>query len=183
MKRLAPPFSLLLFLATFISYAQGSPTPRLRLDPEKSIVNTTEDSGNHNTLLAAMKTVDLEEILDGDGSFTVFAPSDNAFKKLSKDKMAFLLDPENKKELHSVLTYHIVAGKLTASKILRAMCRGSGTATFTTVQGNKIIATMSGIDIVLTDNFGNTAKITIADANYCNGVIHEIDSVILPKKI
>lgn len=150
---------------------------------EKSIIWTTEESENHKTLLAAVRAADLETVLDSQGPFTIFAPSDRAFEKLSPEQVKNLLKPENKKELHSLLTYHIVAGNLSASKILKAMCQGKGTASFTTVQGNEIIATMDGIDIVLTDSFGNTARITAADANQCNGVIHVIDSVILPKKI
>jgi uncharacterized surface protein with fasciclin (FAS1) repeats len=91
--------------------------------------------------------------------------------------------PENKKDLQKLLTYHIVAGKLTASNILKAMCRGGGSASFTTVQGEEIVANMDGIDIVLSDGKGNTAKITVADVNQCNGIIHQIDSVFLPTKI
>ncbi|MGB5821580.1 MAG: fasciclin domain-containing protein [Saonia sp.] len=173
MKCMATPLSIIFFLTTFISLAQE----------DKSIIERTEDSGNHKTLLAAVKAVDMEKTLDEDGPFTIFAPSDLAFKKLSANKVAELLLPENKKELHSVITYHIVAGELTASKILKAMCRGKGKATFTTVQGNKLTATMKGIDIILTDDFGNTARITTADSNQCNGVIHEIDSVVMPKKM
>ncbi|MEO0527227.1 MAG: fasciclin domain-containing protein [Bacteroidota bacterium] len=173
MKNIVTPLSIILFLSSFLAFAQD----------DQSIIKSTEDSENHTTLLAAVRAVDLERTLDEDGPFTVFAPSDIAFKKLSADKVANLLLPENKQELHSVVTYHIVAGELTASKMLKAMCRGKGKATFTTVQGNEITATMRGVDIVLTDNFGNTAKITTADSNQCNGVIHEIDSVILPKKL
>ncbi len=183
MKCLVPPVTLLLLLTTFLSVAQENPQRSQDGEFGKSISERTEDSKNHKTLLAALKAIDLEETLDEDGPFTVFAPSDIAFQKLSADKVASLLHPENKKELHSVITYHIVAGELTASKILKAMCRGNGTATFTTVQGNKITATLSGIDIILKDNFGNAAKITTADSNQCNGIVHEIDSVILPKKI
>ncbi|HUH46439.1 MAG TPA: fasciclin domain-containing protein, partial [Arenibacter sp.] len=119
--------------------------------------------------------------LNEDGPFTIFAPSDRAFKKLSNDRIAALFLPENKKELLALLTYHMVAGNLTASKMLIAMSRGNGKASFTTVQGNKIFASMEGTDIVISDNFGNSAKIVAADFNQCNGVIHEIDSVILPK--
>ncbi len=153
------------------------------MNPDNSIIRNTEDSGIHNTLLAAIRGADMDKILDEDGPFTVFAPSDVAFQKLPQGKLTSLLSPANKKELYAVLTYHIVAGNLSASKILRAMVKGNGTATFTTIQGDKLKASMRGIDIVLTDNFGNTAKIINADSNQCNGVIHEIDSVIMPKKI
>ena len=152
-------------------------------NPEKSILTNTESSENHRTLLAVMRATNLDEMLGFDGPYTVFAPSDKAFSVLSVAEITALLRPENKKKLLELVTYHIVAGKLSASKILIAMCRGNGKATFTTVQGKEITATMSGIDIILTDCLGNQAKITLADADQCNGVIHEIDSVILPRKI
>ena len=173
---MAAPTMLLLFLCSTFGFSQQE-------NADNTIIETTQESQNHKTLLAAVKAADLEETLDGDGPFTIFAPSDVAFQKLSSEKVASLLLPENKKKLHEMVTYHIVAGNLTASKILKAMCRGKGTASFTTVQGDEILATMDGIDIVLTDSLGNTARITTADSNQCNGVIHEIDSVILPKRI
>ncbi|QLG43808.1 fasciclin domain-containing protein [Costertonia aggregata] len=187
MKDLAnSPLALALFfcLATICAQSQSdSRTLERSMNPEKSISQNTEASKNHKTLLAAVKAADLEDVLDESGPFTVFAPSDVAFGKIPKDTMKALLLPENKKELHAVLTYHIVAGNLSASSILKAMCRGKGKATFTTVQGDILTATMKGLDIILTDNTGNTAKITQADANQCNGVIHVIDSVILPKRM
>lgn len=184
MKFIAPPMSLIFLFITFFTTAQDSKTSIvLEMDPEKSILENTEDSENHTTLLAAMRGSDLEEALGYDGPFTVFAPSDKAFEKLPRHKVAELLRPENKKELQDVMAYHIVAGNLSASKILKAMCRGKGKATFTTVQGDQITATMKGIDIILSDSLGNSAKITTADSNQCNGVIHEIDSVILPGKL
>ena len=149
----------------------------------KTIIKSTEGSEDHKTLLAVVKAADLEEVLDSKGPFTVFAPSDQAFGKLPDGKIATLLKPANKDALKDLVSYHIVAGNLTAAKILKAMCRGKGIATFTTVQGNTITASMQGIDIVLTDNFGNSAIITMADANQCNGVIHVIDRVIQPRKI
>ncbi|MGB5555374.1 MAG: fasciclin domain-containing protein [Flavobacteriaceae bacterium] len=170
--------SVCFLFVSFISFAQKDFS-----DPEKSIITNTESSKNHKTLLAAMRAADLEDVLSYDGPYTVFAPSDLAFKKLSNREISELLRPENKRKLHELVTYHIVAGKLSASKILRAMCSGNGKATFTTVQGDDITATMNGIDIVLTDSHGNIAKITVADVDQCNGVIHEIDSVILPSKI
>ncbi len=175
-----------LFL-TFFASAQdnilSSESKFLSMDIEKSIISNTENSKNHTTLLAAMKAADLDKILSYDGPFTVFAPSDMAFETMFSNTSSNPLDPENKEELKAILRYHIIAGEFTASKILKAMCSGKGKATFTTVQGEDLTATMQGIDIILTDQFGNSAKIIAADANQCNGVIHEIDSVILPKKI
>lgn len=153
------------------------------MDPNASIISNTESSENHKTLLAAMRAAELDEILGFDGPFTVFAPSDLAFEKLPSSTIAELLDPSNKKEVQALMTYHIIAGNFSASKILKAMCRGGGKASFTTVNGDQLTATMQGVDIVLTDNFGNRAKIITADANQCNGVIHEIDTVIRPAKL
>lgn len=183
MKCTAAPLSLILLLFTSLNLAQNTASEPHGMDSRESIVQNTENSVHHKTLNTAIKAADLEELLDNDGPFTVFAPSDVAFNKLSHERITKLLRPENKKELHSLLTYHMVAGKLSASYILKAMCRGNGKASFTTVQGDEITATMDGIDIVLTDGNGNTAKITTADSNQCNGVIHEIDSVFLPGKI
>lgn len=177
---------IVLGLFCFSSFAQNSNKNviygRISMDPNKSIVQNTEDSGTHKVLLAAINGSDMADILDKDGPFTVFAPSDVAFDKFTSSEMAILLKPENKNKLRSLLNYHILAGNFTASKLLQAISRGKGKTTLTTVQGNKITATMSGIDIVLTDSYGNTARITTADANQCNGVIHVIDSVILPQK-
>lgn len=184
MKYLRTPILILGLICVYTTTsAQGNTAEIDRSVIDNTIIESTEGSENHKTLYAAVRAADLEETLESDGPFTVFAPSDFAFKKLSKDKIAALLRPENKKELKAVLSYHIVAGNLTASKILKAMCRGAGTATFTTIQGDEISASMDGIDIVLTDRNGNSAKITTADANQCNGVIHVIDSVIMPKPI
>ncbi len=185
MKCLVSPIFLFSLL---FSLAQGNTSINTavqlsKMDPQKSIIKNTENSQNHRTLSAVIKAADLEETLGYDGPFTVFAPSDKAFEEFSIGKVAHLLNPENKEDLKALLTYHIIAGKFTTSHILRAMCRGNGRATFTTVQGKEIEATMSGIDIILTDDFGNSARITTADANQCNGVIHEIDSVMVPRQM
>ncbi len=153
------------------------------LKADRSIAEATFASDDLKTLYAAVKAVDLETILATSGPFTVFAPSDSAFSQFTTEELKNLFKSENKGKLKSLLTYHIVAGNLTASKILLAMCRGNGKAVFTSVQGNKITATMQGTDIILTDSLGNSAKIISADSSLCNGVIHEIDSVILPSRI
>jgi len=182
------PMSIVVLLFSFSSFAQlnsesVSIISNSEIDDTQSIVKHTENSQNHKTLLQVIKATDLEDTLSYDGPFTVFAPSDAAFNRLSKYKLAELLHPENKKELQALMTYHIVAGNFSASKILRAMSRGNGKASFTTVQGDELTASMQGIDIILTDKYGNKAKITTADSNHCNGVVHEIDSVIRPSKI
>lgn len=147
-----------------------------------SILRTAAISEKYQTLLAVMKATDLEELLDRSGPFTIFAPSDLAFEKLSGTAVEDLMHPDNKKELKALLSYHIVAGKLSASKILKALSRGSGKAAFTSIQGDIITATMQGLDIILSDSFGNTATIVVADSNQRNGIIHEIDAVIRPEK-
>ncbi|NNJ87794.1 MAG: fasciclin domain-containing protein [Eudoraea sp.] len=150
---------------------------------KKTIYSSTLEAGNYTTLISALKATDLDLTLDGDAPFTIFAPSDRAFRKLSSDKIKHLLRPENKKELREMVTYFMVAGSLSASKILNALVRGNGNATFTTVQGKKINASIEGIDIILSDGQGNKAKITVADSDQCNGIIHTIDSVIMPKPL
>ena len=183
MKYLRASIFILAIMCVYGSSAQEVKAELDRSVVGNTIIESTAGSENHKTLFAAVRAADLEATLESDGPFTVFAPSDLAFKKLSSEKISNLLLPENKSELKAVLSYHIVAGNLTASKILKAMCRGAGTASFTTIQGDEIIASMDGIDIVLTDCCGNSARITTADANQCNGVIHVIDSVIMPKQI
>lgn len=147
---------------------------------EQSIIEYTASLDSHSTLWNVLKATNLDDVLGYTGEFTVFAPTNLAFDKLSNSTIDKLLDPKNKKVLTSVLSYHIIAGKLSASSILRAMCRGNGIAKFTTIQGEKITASMRGIDIVLTDNLGNQAVIVTADSNQSNGIIHEIDTVFLP---
>ena len=148
--------------------------------PIYSILESTNTSKVHKTLAEVLKATDLDNVLDSEGPFTVFAPSDAAFNSMSKEEMLHLLKPENKEKLHNLLAYHIVAGNLSAAKILKALCNGKGKTTFTTVQGNKIYASMDGIDIVLKDSLGNEARIVKADSKQCNGVIHTVDKVIRP---
>lgn len=153
------------------------------IQSEKSIIESTATNENHSTLLNALRATNLDKVLNYSGEFTVFAPSNLAFEKLSKATIDKLYNPENKKLLKAMLSYHIIADKLSASTILKAMCRGNGIAKFTTIQGEKITATMRGIDIVLTDKSGNSAIIVTADSNQSNGIIHEIDTVFVPEKM
>ncbi len=169
-----------LFFAISAMAQEASLKKQMEMDPEKSILSNTKAAANYKMLLAGMKAADLEDILSYDGPFTVFAPSDTAFRKLSKETLEMLMLPANKRKLQTLMTHHIIAGNFSASKILMAMSRGGGKASFTTVQGNKLIASMDGLDIILVDEYGNTARIINADSNQCNGVIHEIDTVILP---
>ena len=159
-----------LLLFVFLSFKVTAQNP--------AFITSSETSGNHSMLMAAVKATDIDEILEKSGPFTVFAPTNSAFDKFSSEEIKDLFKKENRMKLKSMLTYHMVAGELTASKILMALCRGNGKASFTTVQGNKIYASFQGVDIVLTDGLGNQAKITAADAEQSNGVIHQIDNVI-----
>lgn len=173
---------LLLLIFSLFANAQDSydSSSQSKVNNTKSIVGSTAASSKYKTLLTVIQATDLENLLDEAGPFTVFAPSDLAFENITGKSLDYLLDPSNKKELKKLLTYHIVAGKLSASKILKAMCRGGGRAAFTTVHGDEIVATMKGLDIILSDSYGNNATIVVADSNQSNGVIHEIDKVILP---
>jgi uncharacterized surface protein with fasciclin (FAS1) repeats len=177
-------FSALVLFLLFSSHivAQQTIANTISLDLEKSIVKYAKESGNHNLLLAGIKASDLETILDTQGPFTVFTPNDVNFDTNTKQKVIELVGVDNEEELQSVIGYHIIAGNLSASKILIALCRGQGKATFTTITGDKLVATMSGLDIILTDNHGNQSVITKADFKQSNGVIHEIDSISKPIK-
>ncbi|MEP6514295.1 MAG: fasciclin domain-containing protein [Parafilimonas sp.] len=121
------------------------------------------------------------ETLEGDGPFTVFAPTNEAFNKLPKGTVETLLKPENKQMLTSVLTYHVVAGKIDSKTLMDWIKKNNGTYTATTVQGDELTFTMSGNNIMLTDAKGNMAKITVKDVYQKNGVIHVIDTVLMPK--
>lgn len=149
--------------------------------PSKNIVENAVNSKDHTTLVAAVKAADLVETLSSKGPFTVFAPTNAAFDKLPKGTVETLLKPENKKMLQSVLTYHVVAGKMNAKDIAKAIKKGNGKAMLKTVQGGTLTAWMMGKDLYITDENGGKAKVTIADVNQSNGVIHVIDAVVTPK--
>jgi uncharacterized surface protein with fasciclin (FAS1) repeats len=132
-------------------------------------------------LVAAVKAAGLVETLKSDGPFTVFAPTNDAFNKLPEGTVGNLVKPENKATLTKILTYHVLSGKFLAADVVKAIKAGNGTAVFTTVSGGKLSAMMNGKNVVLKDENGGTATVTIADVNQKNGVIHVIDSVVLPK--
>lgn len=149
--------------------------------PTKNIIENAVNSKDHTTLVAAVKAAGLVDVLQGEGPFTVFAPTNDAFSKLPAGTVETLLKPENKATLTAVLTYHVVPGRMTSSDISKAIKTGKGKAEFKTVQGETLTAMMSGKDVVLKDEKGNTAKITIMDVDQSNGVIHVIDTVLMPK--
>lgn len=148
--------------------------------PNRTIVENAVNSKEHTTLVAAVKAAGLVETLSGAGPFTVFAPTNAAFAKLPAGTVDTLLKPENKAMLTSVLTYHVVPGRLTAADLARQIRAGRGSATLTTVQGGKLTARMQGKNIVLIDAKGGRATVTQADVLQSNGVIHVTNRVSLP---
>lgn len=148
--------------------------------PAKDIVDNAVNSKDHTTLVAAVKAAGLVETLKSEGPFTVFAPTNAAFNKLPEGTVSTLVKPENKAMLTSILTYHVLAGKLGSAEIAAAIKAGKGTAEFKTVNGGRIWAMMKGKDLILKDEKGGISKVTIADVFQKNGVIHVIDTVIMP---
>jgi len=149
--------------------------------PNKNIIENAVNSKDHTTLVAAVKAAGLVETLSGKGPFTVFAPTNAAFDKLPKGTVETLVKPENKQTLTTVLTYHVVSGKWNAADIAAAIKKGKGSYEATTVQGGKLKFKMEGKDLIVTDEKGGKAKVTIADVNQSNGVIHVVDTVLMPK--
>lgn len=149
--------------------------------PTKNIIENAVNSKDHTTLVAAVKAAGLVETLQGKGPFTVFAPTNAAFDKLPKGTVETLLKPENLKMLQNILTYHVVAGKMNASDIAKAIKAGNGKAILKTVSGGTLTAWMKGKKLYITDDKGGMSEVTIADVNQSNGVIHVVDTVLLPK--
>ena len=146
----------------------------------KNIVQNAMKSKDHTTLVAAVQAAGLVATLQGKGPFTVFAPTNEAFAKLPAGTVDTLLKPENKKKLTGILTYHVVAGKMTAAKLAAAMKAGGGKATLKTVNGENLTVKMEGNSVILTDAKGGNSQVTIADVMQSNGVIHVVDTVLMP---
>jgi uncharacterized surface protein with fasciclin (FAS1) repeats len=166
------------------AFAQKMSNPMVggaEMYPTKDIVDNAVNSKDHTTLVAAVKAAGLVETLKSAGPFTVFAPTNEAFDKLPAGTVATLVKPENKATLTKILTYHVLAGKFSAKSIVAAIKKGKGKATFTTVQGEKLHASLAGKKVKLTDAKGGSSYVTIADVNQKNGVIHVIDTVLMPK--
>lgn len=147
----------------------------------KDIVDNAVNSADHTTLVAAVKAAGLVETLKGKGPFTVFAPVNSAFDKLPSGTVDTLLKPENKGMLTSILTYHVLAGKFDSNAIAKKIKAGNGKAWFKAVNGGTVTAWMDGNALVLTDEKGGQSRVTIANVNQSNGVIHVVDTVLLPK--
>ena len=148
---------------------------------EPDVVDIAIGSKAHTTLVAAVKAADLVGTLKSDGPFTVFAPTNTAFDKLPDGTVNTLLKPENKDQLVKILTYHVIAGNFKAADVVKAIKDGGGKVTLKTVSGNEITIMMRGKNVVLKDENGNYSTITATDLEGSNGVIHVIDSVVLPK--
>ncbi|MEZ4688134.1 MAG: fasciclin domain-containing protein [Bacteroidia bacterium] len=150
--------------------------------PSKTIVANAVNSGDHTTLVAAVQAAGLVETLQTDGPFTVFAPVNDAFENLPDGTVETLLKPENKAKLQTVLTYHVIPGKLDFKALAQKIKKGNGKASLETVAGGTLTFMMNGAhNITVQDENGNTANIAIYDVYQSNGVIHSIDSVLLPK--
>lgn len=150
------------------------------MDANRDIVDNASNSRDHTTLVAAVKAAGLVETLKGPGPFTVFAPTNAAFDKLPAGTVDKLLQPAMKGDLTSVLTYHVVPGNVDSAALASQIQAGGGKATLTTVQGGTLTASLSGNNVVVTDAKGNVATVTTADVRQRNGVIHVIDTVLMP---
>lgn len=148
--------------------------------PSKNIVENAMNSKDHTTLVAAVKAAGLVETLQGNGPFTVFAPTNAAFAKLPAGTVETLVKPENKEMLTSILTYHVVPGKISAKDLWMWTKKNDGKYMTKTVQGEELTFWSKGKDMYIKDAKGNSAKITVADVNQSNGVIHVIDTVLMP---
>lgn len=146
----------------------------------KDIIDNAVDSKDHTTLVAAVKAAGLVETLKGQGPFTVFAPTNAAFAALPTGTVDTLLKPENKVKLTKILTYHVVPGRIDAASLKKEIMDGRGKATLKTVAGETLSVKMSGNEVLLTDEKGNTGRVTIADVMQSNGVIHVVDKVLMP---
>jgi uncharacterized surface protein with fasciclin (FAS1) repeats len=180
MKKIA-----LVFMSAFVLNAAMAQEPvtvgGAPMYATKDIVSNAVNSKEHTTLVAAVKAAGLVATLQGAGPFTVFAPTNAAFDKLPKGTVETLLKPENKGTLTKVLTYHVVAGKWDAAAIAKMIKDGGGSASLKTVSGGTLKAWMKGDKLVLTDEKGGTSTVTIKNVYQSNGVIHVVDTVLMPK--
>lgn len=173
-------FAFALIFGTAVQAQDNSSGGAKKLSPDNNIVENAMSSPDHKTLVAAIQAAGLVETLQGEGPFTVFAPTDAAFEVLPSGTLETLLMPENKEKLAGILTYHVVPGMSMASDVVKAIGDGGGKAEFTTVNGATLTAMMQGENVILEDAGGNKATITTTDIKSSNGVIHVIDTVLLP---
>jgi uncharacterized surface protein with fasciclin (FAS1) repeats len=178
MKKIALAFACALFLQA--ATAQSVEVGGAAMYPNKNIIENAVNSKDHTTLVAAVKAAGLVDALSGAGPFTVFAPTNAAFGKLPAGTVETLVKPENKATLTKILTYHVVAGKFDAAAIAAKIKEGNGSASLTTLQGGTLKATMKGNKLMLTDEKGGMSMVTIKNVYQSNGVIHVIDTVVMP---
>jgi uncharacterized surface protein with fasciclin (FAS1) repeats len=181
MISLASAAAIAISLSAIPALAQHDPAVGgAAMSPMKNIVENASSSPDLTTLVTTVKAADLVSTLEGPGPFTVFAPVNAAFEKLPAGTVETLLKPENKAQLAKVLTYHVVAGKVSSRQLVAMIKKGGGKADLKTVEGGTITATLNGGKVMLTDEKGGTATVTIADVFQSNGVVHVIDAVLLP---
>ena len=181
MRKVLIALSLILGAATVsvaqdITYVGGE-----KMYPTKDIVSNAVNSADHTTLVAAVKAAGLVETLQSPGPFTVFAPTNDAFENLPEGTIPTLLKPENKDMLTGILTYHVLSGRYTSESLLKEIKFSGGSKKFKTVNGGKITISLNGNNLMITDENGNSANVTVKDVMQSNGVIHVIDAVITPK--
>jgi len=175
-------FALVAALIGTGAYAQKNPiVGGKEMFPTKNIIENAVNSADHTTLVAAVKAAGLVDTLQGPGPFTVFAPTNDAFAKLPAGAVDNLLKPENKGTLTKVLTYHVVPGRISSADLRKEIKAGNGMASLKTVAGGTLVASMKGNDIMLKDEKGGWAKVTQANVFQSNGVIHVIDTVVMPQ--
>jgi len=170
-------------LVAVASVALASVNPMVggkEMFPNKDIIDNAVNSADHTTLVAAVKAADLVATLKSAGPFTVFAPTNAAFAKLPAGTVESLLKPENKATLAKILTYHVVAGKISSTDLVKMIQDGKGMTSFKTVSGGTLSAMLEGGKVTLKDEKGDLSTVTIADVVQSNGVIHVVDSVVLP---
>lgn len=169
-----------LFVTTAAAVLVLSSIPAFAAYAKGTIVETASISADHETLVAAVKAADLATALSAPGPFTVFAPTDAAFEKLPTGTVATLLKPENKSQLQAVLTYHVVAGRVSASELVAMIRSNSGQARLKTLQGGSLTASLEGEKVVIVDEKGGKATVLVTDLASTNGLIHVTDTVSMP---
>ncbi len=170
----------ILALSTVTAFAENPMVGGAAMFEDKNIIENAVNSADHTTLVAAVQAAGLVETLSGEGPFTVFAPTNDAFAKLPAGTVETLLMPENKDQLTQILTCHVVAANAMAGDIVKMIGDGGGMHKIGTVGGCEFTAAMDGDAVKITDGQGNVATVTIADVKQSNGVIHVIDTVLLP---
>ena len=151
------------------------------MEEKQTIVEIAVGNENFSTLVTALKAAGLVETLSSEGPFTVFAPTNDAFEKLPEGTVPALVKPENKEKLTGILTYHVISGEFMAADVVNAINDNDGSFTIPTVQGEELTATLEGESVILTDANGNKSTVVMADVDASNGVIHAVDTVVMPK--